>query len=239
MTVHEIAIRRPRSALVLYGIAPMGDWQPLPVAELFAQLEGAKARGVRAVLIDIDSPGGEADAGLVLFNILRSLSEMGLRSVAHLRLAASTTAWWPLGCDYLVADPSARVLIHSALGLVDGAPRARDPEDHARELAICCGRTLVPPAEVERWMRTGEDGRPPWFVELNAARAVEVGWCDFAGPIDLARNIAVGLAAGADVPSPRRAALAARGDGEWFAALRSARARGGLLMATHMKGVFK
>jgi ATP-dependent protease ClpP protease subunit len=180
----------------------------LPVvqlADVLRQMDEAQGAGRRAVLLVVDSYGGDAWAGFALYHALRELSEAGVHVVAYVKaIAGSTAALYVLGADYVVIDPAAAIHPHgSALQAPDNeVTRAVLETDGLLAGAVYAAHTFGRRDDVVRWVdQPGE--------EMRAARAVGVGFADLTGDIRAARDLADELAIGVEVVSRRRSTLAA------------------------------
>ncbi len=221
MSVAEIEIRRPRSYLSIYDVPPFDPLvRALPVTELLAALTG------RAVLLTVDTLGGQTDAGALLYAALLDYRECGGVVVAHVpEVAASAAARLLLAADYVVVSPGACVLLHGSVDMADGRPRSSEASVEEM-LAICEGRTFLARDDLERWLRL----EPPRGARLDAETCVRYGWADEVGGLERAREVARRLAKGSmSLDTPRARALAALGEPpgyrEALAGLRSRAAR--------------
>ncbi|SRR6266851_5298354 len=214
-TIAEINLER---AFVGFG-ADMSDLlansdpgeRVVHAGEVLCAMEDAYLAGTRTLLVSVDSFGGQLEGGVLLYDAFRAFRAAGGRVVVFLSGAAgSTLSWAILAADMVVARKGARILVH-------GPSQGLLPEATAWKRAIYRTGTLAPPETIEAWISepSHPDGRG--VVALDAHRARELGFVDFVGGKERARELALALGRGEQVASPRRTALQARGELPEFA----------------------
>lgn len=214
--VEEIHIRRADLGCSPRYAAPSGERVVL-LADVVSQLWTARQRGARAVVLVVDSLGGEAMATAGLFEALRSLSQSGLPSVAYVvGCAHSAAAEYILAADYIVATPTATIWPHGAV-LLSPSPGydSAQYEAHARHLdrmfsAIATTRTGVPESEIALWFNRRPTLADPAGAKLEARRALELGYVDFIGGGRGALDLAERIASGEHVVTARQRGIAGR-----------------------------
>jgi ATP-dependent Clp protease protease subunit len=125
------------------------------------------------IRIFIDSPGGDADAGFAIFDMIRFVKPLVF--TIGMGLVASAAAIIQLACpkDRRLGLPNSHYLIHQPLSGIRGV--ATDIEIHARELdklrakinRLISGETGIPFEQVEK-----DTDRDYW---MNAEEAVKYG----------------------------------------------------------------
>lgn len=219
--------------------------EALPVSELLAQLEDFQARGIRSVLLVMDTLGGQVDAAIVLYDALLRFREAGGRIVAFIpKIAGSAGSWLIHAADCTVIAEGAHIILHGSLDLETQQPLPVDPDSaaHQMHLGLYLTRTLTPRDLIERSLRRwrNDRGEPP-YAQIDALNAVRGGWADFSGDEVDARRLAELYAQnpGLVIPTPRRELLAAsevRGEhAEWSGGLQFLRTRAGELRSA-MRG---
>jgi ATP-dependent protease ClpP protease subunit len=199
------------------GFTP--DWA-LQVEDLIAAIEQLQQQGVRVLVLSIGSPGGIGPAGFALFNALKAFSRAGGTVIVHVdHVVGSVASFVILAADYIVMSPDAEIVVHGARDIVPhgerkgsvAGPTSASGLGYRLLLAVYATETLVPRETLEQWLsQHEEDGRPPATV-LDATAAVSYAFADSVGDLRDAEDLAMRVAAGTAKPSPRRAALAARG----------------------------
>ena len=211
--VGVIELRRPYIGTLVpqpwrkYQIA---EQDTLPESSVLAAIAAQRERGVRVLLLSIESNGGDVDAAFTLYDALRAFAAAGGIVVAYVAgWCASTATLIALAGDYLVVDPAAQLAIHSMLG-----PDAQ--EWNRRVLEVTAPRVLTPRDELATWLSfiRHDDERyvpgQPNVAKLDAALAVNHAWADLVGTREEAQAFASSLASGGAVTTPRRQALAER-----------------------------
>jgi ATP-dependent protease ClpP protease subunit len=213
--VAEIAIERADLGFGKgYVPAPKSEGV-VQLPDLLRQIEQAWDAGIRVLLVSVDSTGGSAAAGRLLFHALRCFSELGGRVVAYVDARAlSTASLFILGADYVVMNPQALVGIHSPLlsnpsgDEVEGAYLARM---RRQDGAVYQARTLLPPETIAAFLDRHGTLEKPGGVLFPTEWAQAFGFVDFVADRRRARRLARRLARGEEVSSPRHAELARRG----------------------------
>jgi ATP-dependent protease ClpP protease subunit len=164
-----------------------------------AALRDLGSRGARAVVVDVDSTGGDVLQAFAAFEALRSFAaDHGPVVVFIADRAASAASVIALAGDFIVMAPQAEVMFHRTSGDPAGCRRA-----DARLLSIYDERTVSGSNALATWFDSGDS-------RLDVTDALSLGWVDAAGGIEHARSVAGDLAAGYQVFSPRRVALQVR-----------------------------
>jgi ATP-dependent protease ClpP protease subunit len=151
------------------------------------EIDAARDRDSRALLVEIDSRGGGAMAG---FGMVEALHDFSGPTIAHVsNLAASAASILALEADCLVIGPSGRLHIHDPSGGDVG-----DPEDRiargiirGRALEVYERRTYVRREMLKAWMaRYGQRDGTPVFAD----ESVGFGFSDEVGTLDRAEDLA-------------------------------------------------
>jgi ClpP class serine protease len=176
------------------------------VVDVLVQMDAAWCTGRRTLLVLIDSGGGQLEAGILLHDALRVWRLAGGHVVVFVSsLAASILSWAILAADLIVAAPGSQIVVHG-------------PSPELPEAATDCKRALyrtgttAPAAVVEKWVTTPSLPDGTGATRLSSQRARDLGFVDYLGGYDRARELALELARGRSVSSPRRKALSARGE---------------------------
>jgi ATP-dependent protease ClpP protease subunit len=164
-------------------------------AAVAAQLADLKARGARALLIAVDSDGGNALDGIGIFDALREFSRTSGSVVAHVVRAASAASLVALAADHVVVDPDGSFMIHGPSG---GTEEQRGAVSR-RMTAIYRERADLGEGEIA-W-RFEADSR------ALAPRAIEDCLADEIGTMDRAEMLAEAAASGGALPWSRRRAV--------------------------------
>lgn len=170
-----------------------------------AALDDLSARGARALLLTVDSDGGEAPEALAIFDALRAFSEKTGPVVAHVRRGSSAAGLIALAADYLVVADDGSFLLHRPSG-GDGAAEVAEVLDRMTE--IYSSRSALTAEELPWTLRRWGEG-----TRLDPLWALDAGLCDELGNLDRARMLATAAAAGEPFPWSRRRELARRGKG--------------------------
>jgi len=179
----------------------------LYLADVLLEMNAAVERGIRVLLLEVDSLGGSARAGLGLYHALRAFCEAGGIVVAFVaRDAASNSAIYLLGADHIVASRDAMFGVHGVDGdEVTVESRALMDDLNRAGAAVIASHSLVPEAEAAGWL-----GRPSGLnsvMAIDAKEAHELGLIDFIDSRENARDLARRLAGGERIPSQRAALL--------------------------------
>lgn len=111
-----IEIRNETNEIILSGIVGDGwDEEPITAKEVNRAL---KAFGSNAVTVRINSPGGAADEGIAIFNLLKNHG--GEVTTVNDSLAASAASIIFLGGSKRLMGDGSRLMIHRAMGLAFG-----------------------------------------------------------------------------------------------------------------------
>jgi ATP-dependent protease ClpP protease subunit len=156
-------------------------------AALLARLGAAVRAGARAILLAIDSEGGNCAAARAMSIYL---SNCAVPTVAFVRRAHSAGATIAVACTTIVAEPEgAGFLVHSPQGGTDAQlENARaDLVDHIWR------RTAMEPAEIGGMLSSAAGC---YFVWRSGWEALTAGLCDEVGSAEHALQIARDLAAG-------------------------------------------
>lgn len=215
--VAEIVLEHVLLALDATSLESEPGERVVVAGDVLAEIAAARARGVRALLVSIDSCGGDFAAGAVLYDAFRTFSDAGGAVVVYVSDFAASAAVLPvLGGDYIVAPPFASIWPHGArtddwIGLPGDPDRSVSAVERLTG-AVLRAHTLAGDLEIARWLEAGSTADDPGGEQLWASRAHELGFVDFIGDGVRARAIARDLASGEQiVQSDRRASLAARG----------------------------
>lgn len=175
----------------------------LPAARVVAEIEALRARGVRVIALELDTcGGGDVGESLAIYRALRTFSDTGGTTIAHVRcVAASTAVALAVGCDVLVMEPGSRLDVHSMA--------AGDQPHHDGNRAmveILAARTPTPRATLESWTSLHYLWSPPGrhFVMLSAAETVQIGWGDFVGDSAMVKRLTSDLVHGGSRPRTAR-----------------------------------
>jgi ATP-dependent protease ClpP protease subunit len=204
-------------------LGPTSRFREVSVFDVIAALNLAWSKGIRAVHLVVDSGGGLLGAGYLLFDTLLRFREAGGRVVVYIaELAASSASDWILAADYIVAHPRARVWIHGSAPPpgVDRRTFAASSQFSAMNrasLAVYATGTLAEVADIRRWIATPGTAQEKSGGKLDARTAVALGFADEIGNRARSQDVALALARGEEVRSPRRDALHARGPRPEFA----------------------
>lgn len=189
--------RAARSLAIERGVGRLAVRGPITAAipsSLGAEIAWLSVAGARAIVIEIDSQGGDVAAALAAHDLIRVCD---LPTVSFTPDAAhSAASLLVLGCDRSVVAPEARILVHRSAGGEERSCAAADE----RILAVYRERSGM---DLQAWF----DGAAE--VYLDSVAAVTHGFADEIGGEWRAFAMARALAAGDDVWSPRQAALAA------------------------------
>jgi hypothetical protein len=191
--------------MISYGKHTIKVTKSVSAAEVIAAVDAAERDGVRALLLVIESPGGDSDAGLCVYNRLRRFSQDGGGVVAFVQgLCVSVAPIIVQAADLVLMRSDARLSIHGALG--SGAAVLRSNEACARVLHERTGMSL------ERLRVYGSE--PELCCQAHDLGSVRLGWADLApATIEHARSFARLLGQGVKLPedlSARRRHLATR-----------------------------
>jgi ATP-dependent protease ClpP protease subunit len=111
-----IEIINETSEIILSGIVGDGwDEQPITAKEVGKAL---KAFGSNAITVRINSPGGAADEGIAIYNLLKNHG--GEVTTVNDSLAASAASVIFLGGSKRLMGDGSRLMIHRAMGLAFG-----------------------------------------------------------------------------------------------------------------------
>ena len=142
------------------------------------ELDALRAVGAPAVLLHVNSPGGDVLEGLGMIRALRRFSEVAGPVVAFVGQAHSMAAPVALAADHLVAAPSATFMFHHL--------RGGDAEQRAQLQAVITDtllrRSFLPADAFDGWL----DGE----VDLGAERALSFGLVDQIGDLAVAEALA-------------------------------------------------
>src|SRR5438132_8162995 len=154
----------------------------LPAGKVLAEISEAWSRGVRALLLSLETPGGHVGESWHIYDTLQMFSRHRGPVVVHvLGWCASTATFIALAGDYVVMDPAAQLVVHSMVG----RNRASVEADNRRALEVYASRTLTPRAELERWLSL-QDGQEFDRAVLEGPAALYYGWADRIGGRDVA-----------------------------------------------------
>jgi ATP-dependent protease ClpP protease subunit len=155
------------------GDGPGAGCEPAAFARHVA---AAKAGGARALLITVDSPGGNIAAGI---KMTYTLSCSGLPTIAYVRgRADSMASAVALSADFVVIDPRGSFRLHDPSGASPSALAAyRD-----RLLAVYTARTFM--------SRALADGYMSGDVRIDAQSAYVEGLADEIGDASRAEDLA-------------------------------------------------
>jgi ATP-dependent protease ClpP protease subunit len=178
------------------------------VAQVGRLINQATQARVGAVLVVVNSPGGDGGAAIQIYAALRHFSKTVGPVIAHVPrhgAAASAASMVALAADYIVLDPSSKgFIVHPPSGNpARGLRVARDLLE-----ALYCERTLLSATAVRSLLDSGE-------VEIENNNAVRDGWADEIGSPKRALRVARLCAECAPIwprnlVSPRRAAMSTR-----------------------------
>lgn len=146
-----------------------------------------RERGEGDVTLNINSPGGDAFAGIAMFNRLRRHS--GKVTVNIIGIAASAASVIAMAGDEIVMDTGAIMMIHNAWGLVIGnrhdfAEAAKIFETYDKSLAsIYSERTGIELSGIMAMMDGEADG-----TYFTADEAVENKFADSKNEIEVKNN---------------------------------------------------
>jgi ATP-dependent protease ClpP protease subunit len=204
-------------------VAPPAKREPLPdnvghvvlggritptTASLFERdTDELLAAGARAVVVHVESPGGDFEAAERMARRLRYLEARRIPSVAYVARGDSGAAFVALAASFAVTAPSGRWFIHNPLLI----PEARTTEEFAtlasvreRLYAHTLRRTVLGRDELEGLCAAN-------LGAFDASTAWTCGLTDEIGDATRARVLAEVAAAGQGLPdSPRRLALKSR-----------------------------
>jgi ATP-dependent protease ClpP protease subunit len=160
---------------------------------VLAEIAAQQARGVRVLLITLETGGGNAEAGLAIYNAIRCFSRGGGTVIVHaVGWVASLGPLIALAGNYVFMTAGAQLVVHSALG-----PAA--PAAHANRLmlGVFTARTFTPPSMLEQWLslRENDKGEPARAI-LDAPAALYYGWADKVATREEALVFAAALAGG-------------------------------------------
>jgi ATP-dependent protease ClpP protease subunit len=175
-------------------------------AAVLRALADLTARGIRTVLVRINSCGGHVADASIIYNGLRAFSIAGGTVIAHIQRAASTAPLVALAADFIVMDPVADIHVHSTIGGSDD----RVAKLNRALSELFAERTLTPLEEIERWVALKPGVA---WAELDFAAAASHGWADAPGSADDAAALAQAVARGGRAALPmtgRRHVLLAR-----------------------------
>jgi ATP-dependent protease ClpP protease subunit len=171
---------------------------------LAEQIRCAEQSGARVLLLRLHrTPGGELAESEAVHEALRSFSRAGGVVVAHVsHKVGSCAPLLALAADFVVIDPAAQVMFHSALSLGASAPgRIEQINEHMADLVAA--RSLVRKEVAQRWFADTLSGDPE-FVWADAPTALALGLADAAGPLELAQALARQVADGGTLPASAR-----------------------------------
>ena len=200
-------------ALSVYSFYSMADDDGedlITAAALVRFIQGAQAGGRSAVLLEVDSRGGQFVAAMLAYQAMRAFSAAGGSIVAYVAgWAASAAAMLILGTDFVVAHPGAIIWPHGARTDM-GGPQTDDLGSEAQQAALLATRTLIPDGLVAALLAGGSTAEEPGGLCLSAAKALELGYVDLVGGPADALHVAQRLAKGRPVSSARQDALTSR-----------------------------
>jgi ATP-dependent protease ClpP protease subunit len=171
-------------------VSPSGA-RLVPIADVLRQILAARGQA-SALVLAVNSLGGEMLAGLGVYLALRALSQSGCPVVAHVTVACSTAALYVLGADVVVAGPGAVFSVHGAKEQGATGPDPVLDAIKTASVAILTERTNVPPDTAAVWVDRPYDEVE--VVELGSAfgaeRALALGFAHTIGELEDARLIA-------------------------------------------------
>jgi ATP-dependent protease ClpP protease subunit len=157
--------------------------------DVIEQIAAAEAKGIRRLLVIVDSVGGSYRVGLEIHDHLLSYADRGGEVIVYVRNRASSVApLVALAGTFIVLDPSARgYLVHAAWS-EHGEP-AIDRANLACATRIAF-RTFLPARELyEMICSRGYSG-----TLFQGIAAVQTGFADELGSLERARDLAAGRA---------------------------------------------
>lgn len=214
------ASEAPLAEVSLVGsILGLGRWegatwtQPVkPVGELLLEVDRAIAAGARAVLLEVDSLGGEIGAGYALSAAIREWSDAGVPVVVYVSgWAASIAPLFVCMADAVVAKGQARFFLHAPLP--PGGPGLENVDEvfvtlATQGVAVLQCRTLVPFGLASQWLATPLSRHPESedvaAGTIYATEARRLGLVDVVGGRSAARAAAQAAARAPRGPHPSR-----------------------------------
>lgn len=186
----------------------------ITAAGVHRELAQARAGYARAVLVTLNSTGGETSAAFYINSGLRLYSKANGRTVAYVPRGgqcASAATIVALGCDYVICDPEAiGFMIHAPSGTEDGSIANSRTVAENRLISLYAERTCLGSLDaIEGLIQgCGDTWMSPWEA-LGHAFVDEIG--DAARATQVARALAAAHPSWpANVSSPRRGLLQAR-----------------------------
>ncbi len=176
-------------------VSVLGPISEVSGTQLRRRLASLRAAGARAVLVTLDSEGGDLFASWQMHDALRACGVPVVAYVAGRAQSAATVVM--LSADHVVLRPLGWLMVHRPTSDDETARRA----EQARMVDLYARRT----AEGRRTLWSYMDGKGNVF--LNSVTALARGWCDSVGDFARALAVAKELAAGRRVTSPRSLAL--------------------------------
>jgi ATP-dependent protease ClpP protease subunit len=176
--------------------------ETITAAGVYQELSQAKARGARAVLMTVNSVGGDS---LQAFSAVNMMRFAGLPIVGFVPYRAESAATLlALACDFLVLAPAAHLMIHRSSGGTEGARAAVDEQLEE----FYATRTMLGRSALHGILQCCGD------FHLDPVTALADAWVDELGDASRAEEVAREVAAAwpcwpARAESPRHAALAA------------------------------
>jgi ATP-dependent protease ClpP protease subunit len=176
-------------------------------AQIIRQIEDAKARGTRVLLVSINSAGGVCRDNFDVYAALRAFSDAGGTVITRVEYAASMATVVALAGDFVAIAPGGRFVVHSMFG----GSREGIAATNAEVLDVYLAATLSPRADLEKWLAL-EDNEAGAFshAELPAETALSLGWADWNADEERARKLAQAAADGVELMSERSFKLWAR-----------------------------
>ncbi len=168
---------------------------------VLAAIDAARAKGVRVLLVTIDSRGGHAQSGFAIVAALREFSRSGTVVVHVPRLAGSVAAVVAVAGDMVLLDRDARFIVHGARTGDGNAPDAIN----AAMVEILASRTCSSRETLEA-IHARDPDEP---VLITAEDALERAWADGIASLEEARALAARIAAVGRPKTARSKALEA------------------------------
>ncbi len=176
------------------GSAPHGDRPIVPIDSVLGEIREAKRSGAGAILLTVDSLGGNNSCCQALY---RALLDFPGRAVAFVRRAWSAMPMIVQAADVVVVDPDGDGLVFHGTNPTRSQPDTA--ADNDAWLSLLADRLGCERAVYGFLFASSEE-----YGQFRPEPAVRLGFADVVGSLEDARRLAEDLAAGRPMPTSER-----------------------------------